>query len=108
MSLTRKMKEVLYATGAFEIDDTFFDDTGTLRTITDVLVCHYMKRGSFRVLYEVDGSGEYVELKLRGFGELPQNRTQQSTPIRKLGDKSSLRLVPFQREEDPFFGKNNP
>jgi hypothetical protein len=66
------MKEVLYATGTFEIGDQFYDDTGSLRTVTDVLVCHYLRKGTFRVLYEVDSSGEYIELRMRGFGDLPQ------------------------------------
>ena len=66
------MKEVLYATGTFEIGDQFYDDTGNLRTVTDVLVCHYLRKGTFKVLYEVDRSGEYIELRMRGFGDLPQ------------------------------------
>lgn len=54
--------DILYATGSFEIGDVFFDDAGEQHTITDVRVCHYMRSGTFQVSYEVDNSGEYVDL----------------------------------------------
>lgn len=55
-------REVLYAVGKFEIGDTFLDEEDQMHLITDVLVCHYVKNGIYRVLYEVDASGEFIEL----------------------------------------------
>jgi hypothetical protein len=92
------LKEVLYATGAFEIGDQFYDDTGDLRTVTDVLVCHYLRRGTFKVLYEVDQSGEFIELRMRGFGELPQTMKQQTT---NHEHKPKLRLTFPKPDELP-------
>ena len=78
------MKEVLYATGAFEIGDCFLDGEGTSHTITDVLVCHYLREGKFVVLYETDGSGSYV--KLTPYGETgwdPYLKPQQKLRVHK-------------------------
>ena len=58
-----KMKDVLYATGCFEIGDMFLDEDGKRHIITDVLVCHYIRSGTFRVKYEVDRSGKFEELQ---------------------------------------------
>lgn len=57
------MKDVLYATGCFEIGDMFLDEEGKRHIITDVLVCHYIRNGAFKVLYEVDNSGKFEELQ---------------------------------------------
>lgn len=69
-------KEVLYATGVFEIGDTFTDETGAGHIVTDVLVCHYIKEGAFKVLYELDGSGNFVQLKLQE-GRAPKSKILQ-------------------------------
>lgn len=90
------MKEVLYATGVFEIGDQFYDDIGTLRTVTDVLVCHYMRKGTFKVLYEVDNSKQFVELKMQGFGDLP---SEKKAPTQK----PILQLNNTKKQKDPFF-----
>lgn len=57
------MKDVLYATGCFEIGDMFLDADGKRRVITDVLVCHYIRNGAYRVMYEVDNSGKFEDLQ---------------------------------------------
>lgn len=57
------MKNVRYATGCFEIGDVFFDSDGNPHVITDVLLCHYIKSGAYKVLYEVDKGGTFVELQ---------------------------------------------
>ena len=102
------MKEVLYATGTFEIGDQFYDEKGQLRTVTDVLICHYLKRGQFRVRYEVDDNGAFIELRLQGFGELP---TKQKQPAQKHAEpKRILRMYenretnPPEKPQNPFFG----
>lgn len=94
---TRKMREVLYATGAFEIGDYFYDAAGNERKVTDVLVCHYLRSGNFRVLYEVDGSGEYIELRLSGFGPPQQDALRQSGGMGKPAEKKRLSLVPLEK-----------
>ena len=57
------MKDVLYATGCFEIGDVFFDAEENPHVITDVMVCHYIRSGAFKVLYEVDNRGKCEELQ---------------------------------------------
>ena len=57
------MKDVLYATGCFEIGDMFLDEDGKKHIISDVLVCHYIRSGAFKVLYEVDNRGKFEELQ---------------------------------------------
>lgn len=73
-------RDILYATGFFEIGDTFYDEEGHLRTVTDVLVCHYIRRGTYKILYEVDSCGQFQEVLLRGFGDLPQNQKANDQP----------------------------
>ena len=106
------MKEVLYATGFFEIGDTFEDAEGNQHTITDVLVMHYIKRGSYRVLYEVDNAGDFTDLKLRGFGnleDLAKQVMQQSALSRKKVDNKNLQLIPPQGDDSPtIIGERNP
>lgn len=94
------MKEVLYATGTFEIGDQFYDESGQLRTVTDVLVCHYMKRGHFRVLYEVDNNGSFIELRMQGFGELP---TPTKQPEQKRTESKRILRLMYENQE-----KNRP
>lgn len=81
-------QDVLYATGFFEIGDQFYDGHGQLRTVTDVLLCHYLRRKTYKVLYEVDNSGEFIDLV---FGyenvEIPQ------PAIPKPKEKPNLRLT---------------
>lgn len=63
--------DVLYATGLFDIGDSFLDDHGNVQTVTDIQVTHYVGKGLYKVLYEVNNSGEYLDLRLRGFHEMP-------------------------------------
>ena len=86
-------REVLYATGVFDIGDQFYDSTGMLRTVTNVLVCHNIRRGTFKVLYELDDSGKFEEVSMQGFGKLPSEKT-----------KPVLQFVPTKKQKDPFFG----
>lgn len=95
-------KDVYYATGVFEIGDTFCGEDGHLHVITDVLVCHYIGRGVYKVLYEVDQCGEFTELVL------------QAEPPALPPHKSMLKLVPnkcisgpdLTGEEDPTNSEN--
>lgn len=100
------MKEVLYATGTFEIGDQFYDEQGQLRTVTDVLVCHYIKRGQFRVLYEIDNNGSFTELRLQGFGDLPTK--QKHTDQKRAEPKRILRLMYENHENSPSESPKNP
>lgn len=84
-------KEVLYATGFFEIGDTFIDKDGNTRVVTDILVCHYLKDGAFKVLYEVDNSGLFEMIKFQGFDaeekpEQKRNILQMPTPVYEAAD----------------------
>ena len=71
--LVAMKRDILYATGFFEIGDKFYDGFHREHTVTDILVCHRIAAGTYKVLYEVDGSGEFVELDVRGFeDDLPK------------------------------------
>lgn len=85
------MKDVLYATGCFEIGDMFLDADGKRHIITDVLVCHYIRSGAFRVLYETDNSGKFEELQPVPVDTHPSGK-----------NRSTLQLVPMhgQAESD--------
>lgn len=69
-------KTVLYATGFFNIGDMFLDAAGNPHTITNILVCHYMKDGAFKVLYEMDDSGEFVEIRPQDTAQIPRTSTK--------------------------------
>lgn len=88
------IREILYATGFFEIGDTFLDESGQQHTVTDVLLCHYIKHGNYKVLYEVDNSGEFKELMLKGIGELPVQPAVQKT------NKPHLHLMSSKTDEN--------
>lgn len=87
--------KILYATGFFEIGDTFLDEFGQQHTVTDVLLCHYLKHGNYKVLYEVDNSGEFKELMMKGVGELP------TQPAKKKPTKPHLHLMAPKTDEEP-------
>ena len=90
-------KEILYATGMFEMGDQFYDDTGRLRTVTNILVCHNMRRGTFKVLYELDESGRFEEVAMQGFFDTTQN----NNPVQKK--KPTLQFTNAKKPKDPFF-----
>lgn len=80
---------ILYATGFFEVGDTFFDEHGQQHLITDVMLCHYIKSGTYRVFYEVDNSGEFVDLVMKGFEEFPATK-----------QKPELRVINFPKNSE--------
>ena len=84
------MKDVLYATGCFEIGDMFLDEDGKRHIITDVLVCHYIRGGTFRVKYEVDRSGKFEDLQ-----PVPADARPSGTK-----NRSTLQLIPMHAQAE--------
>ena len=78
------MKDVLYATGHFEIGDTFLDEYGKRHTITDVRVVHYIREGTYKVSYEIDRSGKFEELELVPASEMPQLNGRGKSTIKTI------------------------
>ena len=52
--------------------DTFIDEGGQPHIITNVLICHYLREGMFKVLYEVDWCGEFQELQMVEEGDISE------------------------------------
>ena len=66
--------KVLYATAFYAVGDQFYDENMVVHTVTDVLLCHYVRRGLFKVLYEIDNNGEFVELETSDLKELEKKK----------------------------------
>ncbi len=102
------MKEVMYAFGFFEIGDQYYDENKIQHTITDVLICYYVKSDTYKVLYELDHSQEFVHLiRPTSVKEVPE-----PVPASNTESNGRLLLYPDRRYRHRLHinetGKNVP
>lgn len=103
------LKNKLYATAFFEIGEQVYDENGVVHTVTDILLCHYVGRGTYKVLYELDNSKEFIDLRFQGLDDqTTRKHTKQQKPTLTLaGTKNAAKTEKPCGEQEPGTSASN-
>jgi hypothetical protein len=80
-----------------------------VHTLTDILLCHYVSLGTYKVLYELDNSKQFIDLRFQGLDDqAAKEHTKQQKPMLTLaGAKYATKTEKPCGEQEPDRSASN-